>query len=219
VKVNNKTVWVFDLDDTLYSERAYQTSGFHFLAREIERLYQIKVADNVSDAIESNSDALQVICDTANLPSDVKSSLLWMYRLHNPSISPYLGVKEVLNLLQSHSLGLAIITDGRSVTQRLKLKALGLEHIEVLISEEWEETKPGRARFEYIEQKYASAERFVYVGDNIKKDFITPNQMGWLTIGLLDDGQNIHPQNLDRVGDEYLPYNWISNVFELKSFI
>ena len=58
---------------------------------------------------------------------------------------------------------------------------------------------------------------FYYIGDNVVKDFIAPNQLGWTTICLLDNGQNIHKQI--PVEDEMKPQYEIENFDELYKFL
>jgi putative hydrolase of the HAD superfamily len=53
---------------------------------------------------------------------------------------------------------------------------------------------------------------YIYIADNVKKDFITPNKLGWTTICLFDKGQNIHKQNFN-LENEYLPH-FIINSFD-----
>lgn len=53
-------------------------------------------------------------------------------------------------------------------------------------------------------------------GDNLRKDFITPNKLGWKTICLLDDGRNIHRQDFS-CPEEYLPNVKIHTLKELLS--
>ncbi len=63
------------------------------------------------------------------------------------------------------------------------------------------------------------AAEYVYVGDNPKKDFIAPNSLGWLTIGLRDDGRNIHKQDLSNLDPEQLPSLWIESLEELLTHV
>ena len=56
---------------------------------------------------------------------------------------------------------------------------------------------------------------FIYVGDNLKKDFIYPNQHGWQTICLKNDGQNIHAQDFETTPIEALPNRVIEKMGEL----
>lgn len=59
---------------------------------------------------------------------------------------------------------------------------------------------------------------YFYIADNVKKDFITPNKLGWTTVCLLDSGKNIHPQNFN-ISEEYLPKFRINKIIELKILI
>ncbi|SFP18502.1 HAD family hydrolase [Enterovibrio norvegicus] len=219
MKVSKNTVWVFDLDDTLYSEAEYQASGYAYLAERINELYNVDVRSVIQSAIADNKDVLVEICQFVSLPLSVKESLLWMYRLHKPDIKLTDSVKSTLAFIESNALASAILTDGRSYSQRSKVHALGLGEMQCLVSEEWGETKPGKKRFVHIQQSHTLADKFIYVGDNIKKDFVTPNHLGWLTIGLKDKGTNIHPQNIDVESNNYMPQIWIEELSELKDFI
>ncbi|MDI5836514.1 HAD family hydrolase [Shewanella xiamenensis] len=219
MKVNNQYVWVFDLDDTLYSELEYQKSGYKAIADFVRNVYKQDVEQVIETAINNKQDVLNEICNSLNVPLSVKDSFLWLYRLHFPQIRLYNGVLEALSMIESNSVALSIITDGRSVSQRLKVLALGLDCYEVLISEDWQELKPQPERFHYIQNKYPNAYGFIYVGDNLKKDFITPNQLGWITIGLKDVGNNIHKQKTDLVDACYLPKIWIDSFTELQEFL
>ena len=66
--------------------------------------------------------------------------------------------------------------------------------------------------------KYPKAE-FSYVGDNLKKDFVGANALGWQTVCLLDDGRNIHKQEFEKYGEEYQPKVKINTLLELVNLI
>jgi putative hydrolase of the HAD superfamily len=109
---------------------------------------------------------------------------------------------------------LVILTDGRSVTQRLKIEALGLTRFPVYISEEFSSEKPSSERFLKIVCKF-ECNKYVYIADNPQKDFLAPNSLGWHTIGLRGDQRNIHSQNIDALPEEYLPNIWIDSLSDL----
>ena len=113
--------------------------------------------------------------------------------------------------------GIVILTDGRSITQRLKIAALGLEKYPVYISEEWNSEKPCEKRFQAIMAEHP-AQQYIYIGDNPQKDFLAPN-MGWLTVGLRGDKQNIHSQKIDGLVEDYLPAVWIGGLVEIMEFV
>jgi putative hydrolase of the HAD superfamily len=212
------TVVVLDLDDTLYKEVDYHASGLVAVSRWIESLYGISVTAGLRELQESGEpDLLAGLCRLAGLPLSVKESLLWAYRLHQPDISLTSQTADLLKNLES-KYPVAILTDGRSISQRLKLKALGLSHLPVYISEEHGADKPSPLRFELIMREMPAA-HYVYVGDNPKKDFLAPNALGWTTIGLRDDGRNIHRQDLSKLLPNQLPSRWIDSLDEILTSI
>ena len=62
-------------------------------------------------------------------------------------------------------------------------------------------------------KKYPQS-KYVYVGDNPVKDFLAPNKLGWMTVCLLDNGQNIHLQDFT-LSVEFLPQRKIKDITEL----
>lgn len=211
------TTVVFDLDDTLYQEVDYQISGYNSIIELCNSLYGINVDSIVNQTIEAKADVLEAITKELGLPDSAKESLLWQYRLHRPQISLLGSIKVTLDFIKKNAKHVAILTDGREFSQRQKLAGLGLTNWPVFISEAWGENKPGEKRFKHIMQAMP-AQNFVYIGDNIKKDFITPNKLGWLTIGIRDSGKNIHPQNIT-VEQSFLPKHWLDTLQDLNELL
>jgi len=137
------------------------------------------------------------------------------YRYHNPKIACNPETIRFITELSAAKVPLIIITDGRSVTQRNKLDSLNLSHYfdAVFISEEVEKEKPNIYSFNQVQQLY-KAKDYYYIGDNITKDFLSPNSLGWCSICLKDDGRNIHSQE-NNVNNEYLPQQYIESFKEL----
>jgi putative hydrolase of the HAD superfamily len=211
-------VIVFDLDDTLYKEFDYQMSGHKAVCQWVQSVYGRSLWDELHKLRATGvPDLLGELCLVAGLPITVKESLLWVYRLHQPRISLAPEIAEFLRDLNSN-FHVAILTDGRSVTQRLKLKALALDHLPIYISEEYGSEKPSSDRFELI-MRDLPAKGYAYVGDNPKKDFIAPNALGWLTFGVRDQGKNIHTQNLEGLDDNHLPKQWINSLEEILNYL
>ena len=207
------TVVVLDLDDTLYKEADYHASGLAEVCRWIDALYNKSVTEELDKLRESGEkDLLAGLCRLVGLPLSVKESLLWVYRLHQPAINLSAKAAEFLKHLESNHQ-VAILTDGRSISQRLKLKSLGLSHLPVYISEEHGSDKPSPVRFELI-MREIPAERYFYIGDNLNKDFIAPNNLGWKTVCLRDDGRNIHRQDLTKLSSNQFPSHWIDSLHE-----
>lgn len=212
----SETCLVLDLDDTLYPEFLYQKSGFEAVELVLTELFGLSLDVTLTELSKSGGDVFEKVCERFGLKKGVKQELINVYRYHVPIITLS---DDVLNFVISASKkfkAVCILTDGRSVTQRLKLKSLGLLHFPVFISDEWGSTKPDDARFKIIEAKYSDCENFCYVGDNVKKDFIAPNNLGWLSVCIRDKGFNIHSQNLDGLPDINLPKLWLNSVSELE---
>ena len=102
----------------------------------------------------------------------------------------------------------------------MKLEALGLYSLfdDILVSEACASEKPDGKRFRYLQDKYAGkADCFIYIGDNIKKDFVAPNKLGWLSIGIMPKPHNIHQAEPEQYGREYQPTLWINTLEELTT--
>ncbi len=211
-----RTVVVFDLDDTLYPEADYVDSGVRHVCAQINSLCGI----NCYDAIQAHRlqdaklDWLSLACELTGLKSTVKESLLWMYRLHLPAISLSENCSRSLEKIRSAALAVAVLTDGRTVTQKFKLASLGLSHYPAYVSEDYGSLKPAPDRFQAI-QKDFPAEQYVYVADNVEKDFLGCKPLGWIGVGMRGNRRNIYPQSTQNSPDTALPAYWVSSWEEL----
>jgi putative hydrolase of the HAD superfamily len=213
----NKTLLVFDLDDTLYKEVDFLQSGYRFICDTFQ--LDDAVYQGMIKGYFEKKNVFQELLDQYALPISLKE-LIELYRLHEPNISLDPSTKSTLDdLFQMEHVALALLTDGRSATQRNKIKALGIESYfkEMIISEEFGSEKPNPANYLYFSEKYPDF-HYYYIADNIQKDFISPNQLAWETICLKDNGNNVYPQEVN-VPESYLPNHTISDLNELIAFI
>lgn len=215
-----KTVVVFDLDDTLYPEADYVDSGVRHVCAQIARLYGKDLYPTLQAAMLENrkTDWLALACELAGLPAAAKESLLWAYRLHEPDIRLTESCLTALQKIRSTASAVAVLTDGRSVTQRLKLSALGLGDWPAYVSEDYGASKPDPERFLAIQSHYP-AQHHVYVADNVKKDFIGCNPLGWVGIGVRGSSRNVHSQSTENVPPTALPACWVSDWNELLGLL
>lgn len=196
-------VIVFDLDDTLYAEIHFLESAFKEIAAYVEsRCGAGQVWTVMMDYYRQGENVFRKLQEVYD-PSLEIPVLTAMYRNHFPHIGLADGAKEALAFFRERNYQLGILTDGRSVTQRNKLKALQLfdyipEHL-IVISEEFGSEKPCPANYLHFQYRYPDA-AFYYVGDNPAKDFVAANRLGWKTICLLDQGRNIHRQDFSLPG-------------------
>jgi putative hydrolase of the HAD superfamily len=215
-----RTVVVFDLDDTLYPEADYVDSGVRYVCAQINSLcgincYEAIQAHRLQDA---KLDWLSLACNLTGLKSTAKESLLWMYRLHLPDISLSENCSRSLEKIRSAALAVAVLTDGRTVTQKFKLASLGLSHYPAYVSEDYGSLKPAPDRFQAI-QKDFPAEKYVYVADNVQKDFLGCNPLGWLSIGIRGDDRKIYSQSTQDLPESALPAYWVNSWEELTELL
>ena len=216
----SQTVVVFDLDDTLYSEADYVESGVHHVCERLKQMYGVDAQQKIKNSLRENPQInwLNFACQLAGLPISAKESLLWMYRLHEPDIRLSEECSKVLQHIRSEACAVAILTDGRSVTQKLKLNALGLNDWAAYISENYGASKPSPDRFKAIQAHY-SARHYVYVADNVQKDFLGCNPLGWIGIGMRGDSRNIYSQDVIDVPSSALPTYWVNSWNELLKLL
>lgn len=209
--MKNKCV-VFDLDDTLMCEIDYLKSAY----REIAKKTSTYEYETMISLYQQGKDVFLYLEQKYGIE---KRILLHMYREHFPNIVLTDDTLEVLDFLQNKGCVLGLITDGRSVTQRNKIKALGIEEFfsKIIISEEFGTEKPNRKNYEDFHQY--CVEEYFYIGDNVKKDFVAPNSLGWKTVCLLNQGNNIHPQDFEEFPKEYQPQYKINNIKKLLQII
>lgn len=210
-------VVAFDLDDTLFRERDFCRSGFRYLCdpesyriftgdsypsdEQLEILVgemdrELKERRNPFSPFES---FFKPLVESQGIEWDLGHHIS-AYRSHLPnSLKMDTEIKETLNSLKEKGIRMALITDGRSVTQRRKIEALGLYEFfspeMILISEETGHDKlSSREMFASVVRNFPEAKEFFYVGNNPRKDFYNPNLMGWTTIQIPYHQDEVNPQ-------------------------
>ena len=202
---------IFDLDDTLFEEVEYCKSGFRQVATVLAKVITALSAEKIYDALWDqfrlgNSNAVfNVVLDQFDVTYDDNfiRRLIKIYRSHLPTIILPEDSKRVLDNLLIHKK-LALLSDGYLPAQRLKIKALGIENYfqYIVLTEELgrEFWKPSPVGFCKIVQKLnVQNPNCVYVGDNLTKDFIAPNRLGFRSIQLIRRNKlhNEPPPNSD----------------------
>lgn len=171
---------IFDLDDTLYSEKEYVRSGYKKIA---EYLGKKDAADKLWDYFEAGKPAIDEYLGEIGA-IDKKTKCLNVYRSQIPEITLYDDVKKIIKKLKNKEIRVGIITDGRPEGQRNKLKALGLDKMvdDIIITDELggiQFRKPNDISFRIIQNRWRIPfEQIIYVGDNPNKDFQAPKQLG-----------------------------------------
>ncbi len=227
-------VFIFDLDDTLYKEIDFVHSAFVHIDRLLVADYGCTAGEGLCTMVaavakgENPFDALDAKLHEAGI--HINNAIDWMvseYRYHIPQLRLSDDVRRFLSWLTKCAFDMFIITDGRSVTQRNKIRALGLDEYipleNVLISEEVGVDKIAGVAFSKIYDLYCDLVedndvQFMFIGDNPRKDFVVGNSFGYPTVMLMDDGRNIHSQDL-RVPRMFKPKIKVRSFSELLSFM
>lgn len=178
---------IFDLDDTLYSEKDYVKSGY----REIANLYPMfpGMEDELWESFLHKGKAIDdVLLNYGLLTEENRAKCLHAYHFQTPNICLYDGVDDMLNRLKRNKFRLGLITDGRPEGQRAKIKALNIENVfdKIIITDELggiSFRKPNETAFiQMCEMLNIRFDEAAYIGDNIKKDFEAPKELGMKTI-------------------------------------
>ena len=214
---------IFDLDDTLYYEIDFLKSAFYEISQIISNEVDFESSSIYNDMLETQKKRMNVF---KSIKSKYQISLsvedlIQRYRSHFPSIYLDDKIEEVLYKLKDMNYKMGLLTDGRSIQQRNKIKSLKLDRFfdEYVISEEFGSKKPCVDNYLFFSKHvFVECSQFYYVGDNIKKDFVSPNSLGWKTICLLDNGKNIHKQDLE-ISQEYLPQFYVNNFSDILQII
>lgn len=171
---------IFDLDDTLYSEKQYVRSGYKAVAK---LLGDESLVDKLWTYFENGKPAIDELLNELGCIGR-KEECLEAYREHIPEIKLYDGVVDLIQTLKDRGIKVGIITDGRPEGQRKKLEALGLEKLvdDIIITDALggvQFRKPNDISFRIMQNRWRIPfEQIIYVGDNPNKDFQAPKQLG-----------------------------------------
>lgn len=172
---------IFDLDDTLYSEKDYVRNGFKAVSDYLGGGYEDKLWQYFEEGKVAITEMLKEIGK-----EEEDQKCLHIYRSHRPTIHLYDGVKKTINKLKDKGIKVGIITDGRPEGQRNKIEALGIDKIvdseNIIITDELggiQFRKPCDIAFRIMLTRWKlNPENVIYVGDNTEKDFQAPQQLG-----------------------------------------
>lgn len=186
-------ILVFDLDDTLYDEFSYVTSGMKAVAAFISEEYNFSRSEvnKVLMSELSTKGRGKVFDETLNkLGCYSKKNVhrcLRVYRSHNPSIELSSEGKRCLERFQS--VPKYLVTDGNKWVQQRKINALKISHYFKKTYRTYQYglqySKPSTWCFQRIcKLEGVKPGELVYIGDNPNKDFVNLKKEGFKTIRL-----------------------------------
>ena len=215
---------VFDLDDTLYPERDYISSGFRAVAASLGDRSPVD-AGELYDLLWGNflegvrGDGFDRLLNQYPGIDAAVADLVEIYRAHTPVLKLEKSVLDLLGLLRERGYRLGIITDGYLDGQMKKVEALGLQSLvdDIVFTDNFgaEFWKPHPRAFEFLADTWnIPHERLTYIADNPLKDFVTPKKLGWQTLRLRHPAQlrcDIEPSD-----EQHAPAGEISNLSECE---
>ena len=205
---------IFDLDDTLYSEKEYIRSGYKAVSDYLGGGYEGKLWCN----FEAGKPAIDELLKELGKDNE-KDAVLNIYRSHKPDIHLYDGVAEMIETLKNKGIKVGIVTDGRPEGQRNKLEVLGLEEKvdDVIITDELGGTqfrKPSDIAFRIMTTRWRlNPADVIYVGDNPTKDFQACRQLGMKGLWFKNE------DGLYKTTDQSIVIGIISDITEVMGMI
>lgn len=176
---------VFDMDDTLYPEVEFVKSGLRSVAKLVSSQSNLSINEVYEfmwkEFVQNGSGKIfNAIIEKYSLNIELLD-LINHYRNHIPDISLSVASENVLKGFKERGISLGLITDGPVQTQKNKYAALGLgRYIDFpIFSGEMGTSKPDSLLFNTMMTKFNNENKFWYIADNPKKDFIAPEQLGW----------------------------------------
>jgi len=185
---------IFDLDDTLYPERAFVVSGFGAAAAWLSTQVDVPAAQcagGLVDLFEAGvrGRTFDAWLDRAGLPQELVSGMVLAYRVHTPVISLYEDVIPTFTSFSHAGFLLGLLTDGYADVQTRKIASLNIRswfHA-VTLSDDlgrhcW---KPSPVPFRRtLDRLGVLGREAVYVADNPEKDFLGARAAGLESIRL-----------------------------------
>lgn len=209
----------FDLDDTLIYEKEYVFSGFNEIDLFLNKNdIQGKHFEYLIQSFEiGDKNPIKKLAEMVSF-YDYKI-LVEVLRNHKPKITPIYGTLRFLQILASLKIQTFVISNGRSTTQRNKLKSSGLyQYFDFfIISEEVNAKKPNLSIFNEAEKKIKE-KKVVFIGNNPELDLlplIDQSELSreWFPVFLKSDSKMLVQYKFN--GDLYLKSFQEDNLEEL----
>lgn len=160
----------FDLDGTLYDEFDFIEQVYEKIA---SKLTERSIKDDVVEYmkvrwLQKGSSYPKIFGETENkfTLKDFELNALEIFRNHIPSIKLSKRTSLILNEFRKKSNFLFLITDGKEILQKNKLKSLRIKSLfkEIIVTEDY--PKPSKYYGRYIIKKYnLKAKKVIFLGD------------------------------------------------------
>jgi putative hydrolase of the HAD superfamily len=187
-------VLVFDLDDTLYPELSYVHSGFRavaaFLSPLLHEPAETLAAGMIAEEAEHGRGQVfdNVLRRHGRWTKTLVAACLRTYRQHSPTLALYPDAERCLTRFANWPL--YIVTDGHKEVQARKVSALEVagrvRHAYLTNRYGRQRAKPDPHVFQLIcRRERVEPDQVIYVGDNVRKDFVGIKPLGFRTVRIL----------------------------------
>lgn len=209
---------IFDVDDTLYDQaQSFQRTFDEVIGTEID-------ADTLDSLYRSSRKYSEILFDQSEkgeisvsewqsgrfknalkdhgIVIDDKRARVFddTYNLKQSQITLFPEVEDLLNELSKKDVQLAILTNGETERQTMKINTLALEKWipkdHIFISGSYGVAKPNEDIFHIVEKALATEpSQMVYVGDSFEKDIVGAKQVGWQAIWMNHRQRKPNPES------------------------
>jgi len=216
---------IFDLDDTLVSEREYIISGYCYISEIIKDKFHLVKNQVFSELMnlfeESHEYVFNRFFDNHSIEytEDMINNLVSKFRNHFPNIHFYDDVIPFITYLKTNGIKVGIITDGYTNAQQQKLKSLNADNYfdEIILTDMYgrEYWKPHPKAFEIMKERLeVEFDEMIFVGDNPEKDFFISNIYPIKTVRIFRNGIHMDKDYFGNVKENYHIDN-LKGLFEL----
>jgi len=164
---------LFDLDDTLYPEKQYIFQGFWAVAQFLQSKYEINGIELYLEFVSIFKEGSNKIFDDFLYRENIAENsfkLVNVYRNAKRKLSLYPDVLSTLKSLRNFGNKLVLVTNGRSETQKEKIKILKIEDYfdDIFILDDFgkEHWKPSVLIFNKIYNEYkGNLTDYLFIGN------------------------------------------------------
>ena len=184
---------IFDLDDTLYPSTQFIEGGIVAASKILRQLNNLSVDPEPLLMKILHKDGPFYLFDRGFVElglertPELMSSLVSAFRYHEPDLSPYPGVVEMISDLRERGVTTGLVTDGPADVQRRKWTSLGIDDLfdAVIFCRDvngMDRPKPDPIPFRAAASRLGNPWPCIFVGDNPTSDFPAPDAFGWDTV-------------------------------------
>jgi putative hydrolase of the HAD superfamily len=183
---------LLDLDNTLYDEHSFVKSGFKAVSKVIAEKFGHSEGDvyrclwRFFLKVERKQVFTETLRHFGFYDADIVPELVAVFRNHDPVISVFKGVHNILAALKEE-FSLGLITDGKKEVQESKVKALKIHgYFDVITyAEEYGGKCCSKPFIVTLEKLQVSAQDSVYVDDNPLNGLAVAKELGIRTIRMM----------------------------------